>query len=294
MQRVAYKMAYWTCNTIDNFVGTWLSSPEVPVLHAKLKPLQEIEPFINYKSSPSRLLSDAFLESLPVEKIVKELGDIRMIDMGCGKGHYFFRFKRVFGNSLKKYVGVDRMVFDEWDGILRNSGSMVEFSTMEWKSVFENFRNKINFVISISVLEHIEDDLDLINDIHGYLVADAPFIQIHLIPSAPCLRLYRVHGCRQYTPRSINKIKRTVSGKGNTRTLLICLGGDKCNRVHYEYITKPFFLSWPALDYREIKAEKYKEALIKCYNEEMDSSLSSPSFYALIIESNIGETVFGQ
>ncbi len=35
-----------------------------------------------------------------------------------------------------------------------------------------------------------------------------PSILVHLMPSAACLRLYRHHGLRQYTPRTISKITR--------------------------------------------------------------------------------------
>jgi hypothetical protein len=63
-----------------------------------------------------------------------------------------------------------------------------------------------------------------------------PVIQIHLIPSGACLRLYRLHGTRQYTPRNISKITRLFGGR--SYKILISLGGDACNRLHHEFIIR--------------------------------------------------------
>jgi len=113
-------------------------------------------------------------------------------------------------------------------------------------------------------------------------------IQIHLIPSESCLELYRLHGVRQYSPRTLSKV-------GNlflpfSHLYLFKLGGKNCYRVHHQYITQP--LVERGIDLRDVQTKEYQQDLQKAVVEDMKNSNPKPIFYAFIIHSFPKQPIF--
>jgi hypothetical protein len=114
-------------------------------------------------------------------------------------------------------------------------------------------------------------------------------IQIHLFPSAACLKLYLFHGVRQYTPRTTSKITQ-IFEPDNTYSMLYRLGGTNCNRLHFRLITK--YRLTRSEDWRYLKPQEYKNLVIKAVQEDIQNPSKSESFYALIIHSNYRDKIF--
>src|SRR5205823_3432032 len=96
-------------------------------------------------------------------------------------------------------------------------------------------------------------------------------------PSAACLRLYLLHGVRQYTPRTLSTITRLFE---DSDVALYRLGGRACNRLHYEFITKQLFRRG---DLRAARPEEYERRLAAAIDQDMARPQRSPAFYALVI-----------
>jgi hypothetical protein len=115
-------------------------------------------------------------------------------------------------------------------------------------------------------------------------VSDIPFC-----PSAACLKLYLLHGVRQYTPRTLSKFTRpSESGYA----VLYGLGGRDCNRLHFRFITLPLFLGRNA-DMRLTRAAEYERRLYAAIKKDITLAQCSPSFYALVIHTFPHAHLFG-
>jgi hypothetical protein len=158
------------------------------------------------------------------------------------------------------------------------------FHVIKNKNIYDYITTKTNFIMTQSAMEHFEEDLLYFEQIHEAITkTKRPFIQIHMFPSPACLSLYKLHGIRQYTPRTISKITRLFSD--SSYSILFRLGNKECNKLHYSYITKPFFKKKIG-DFRDKYPIEYKQRLLRCINQKTKRSVNKPSFYALIIHSN--------
>ena len=151
-----------------------------------------------------------------------------------------------------------------------------------------NIPEGTNLFISQSAIEHFDDDLDFFGHIRDYVrLTQGPVLQIHLVPSQVCLRLYHLHGVRQYTPRTLSKITRLFA-PGASATVYR-LGGGACNRLHYSFITKPSLLY--GRDRRLEQADEYDRRLFDAIEEDLRRQNRSPAFYALVIHSRFRRPV---
>ena len=158
------------------------------------------------------------------------------------------------------------------------------FATFDGKSLSEVIPEGTNFIFSQSVLEHADEDVTLMEEIARYVEAyGRPVLQVHMVPSSACLRLYRYHGIRQYTPRTISPLCRPFVGF--SRAILFGLGARRCAAVHYEFVSKPRFLKnqWK-IDPR--RADEYNRKLRDAISEDFAAPQGAPVFYALVIHSN--------
>ena len=106
----------------------------------------------------------------------------------------------------------------------------------------EHIPKDTNLFISQSAIEHFDDDLIYFRNIKSHIDKyKNNTIQIHLFPSAACIKKYLWHGIRQYTPRTISKIT-DIFDDDKTYSVLYKLGGENCNKLHLDYITKPIYL----------------------------------------------------
>ena len=105
------------------------------------------------------------------------------------------------------------------------------------------------------------------------------------MPSGPCLYSFLWHGIRQYTPRTISKIVKLFDH--NTKKYLYSLGNKSLNKIHQKYITIPRLLKKG--DKRYLRKEQYNKDLSDEINKYFinDNQTNHPSFYALVLLSNI-------
>ncbi|MQC26078.1 MAG: class I SAM-dependent methyltransferase [Chloroflexi bacterium] len=242
------------------------------------------------KSSPSRAFSDLFWMQLPWEKIQSSLGEIHIMDAGCGSGRYGLKLKSYSCGRIRSYFGFDEYPHKDWKS-LQQKESFIRLIQADSRSFIDNIPPKTNFFISQSAIEHFQEDLTFFKQIQDFISDhQVNTLQVHIFPSAACLKLYRLHGVRQYTPRTISKIS-TLFQK-NSYSILFGLGGAASNALHWEYITKPLYLDQIG-DWRESKSETYAAKLRQVLNEDASQAeLIEPSFYALVVHSNYKERLF--
>ena len=241
------------------------------------------------KRSPSRKLSDLFWLELPWTNIKKELQNINVFDTGCGNGNYGVKLSEFSNNLINSYSGIDIKVSENWDDIKKQYPTF-RFHQFNGKDISEYIPSETNFIMTQSAIEHFEEDLLYFEQIRNYILSyGKSVIQIHLLPSKACLKLYLYHGVRQYTHRTILEITRLFSGFSNCT--LFELGGDECNKLHHDFITKPL-LKDKVGDLRDLKTEKYDEKLLSAIKKDMDSHSCTPAFYALLIHSNPTNRLF--
>jgi SAM-dependent methyltransferase len=240
--------------------------------------------------SPSRLLSNLFWVSLDWAKIKEELGDVHVLDIGCGNGHYARRLLQWSGGRLSSYHGVDITERDEWNSV-RSELPTATFAVLndhsDWSS---HIRDKTNLIVSQSALEHIEEDLTCFRTLADTLAPRRkPVLQLHLVPSEyDFMKLFGYHGLRQYSARSISMITSLFSRY--SQSVLFRLGGRACNDLHYEFIRRP--LRQLKIDLRDTMPAEYSARLLQAVSQDRTSVATTPSFYAFAIHSHPGTSLF--
>lgn len=233
-------------------------------------------------SSPARKLSDLFWMNLPWGKIRKELNEINILDAGCGSGNYGRKLVDWSKNSITSYTGIDVYKDNNWMKLKKYHN--LAFHQCSANNILRYIPEGTNFFMSQSAIEHFNEDLLYFEQIRDYIFSyQRSVIQVHLFPSSTCLRLYRFHGVRQYTPRKVSIITRLF--KNFSYTVLFRLGGEECNRLHYEFITKPLLIQGNG-DLRDLKTQEYNRKLYKAIKQDMKHPQRFPTFYALVILSN--------
>lgn len=177
--------------------------------------------------SATRALSEAFiLHTLPTLLKGRE---ISVLDIGCGTGRMSGLLKQA---GLKgKYTGVDisnRFKADDYcAGAFDTEFLEGDIHEIEW-------REKYDLILSVSALEHIPRDEEMLAKLDGILNPGG--IQLHFVPSATGLFLYLWHGLRQY---GLNAIRMRFGTKGVT---VFRLGGIASSLLHILYVTIPDIL----------------------------------------------------
>ena len=244
---------------------------------------------IHIKSSPSRALSDLFWQKLDWKVVKAELGNINIFDTGAGKGEYALKLND-FAEGISTYFGVDLSPRKEWGKIMLE----YEFITIKQQNsndILDVIPNKTNFFMTQSAIEHFENDLLYFKQIRAFIDKTGNnTIQIHLFPSAECLKLFLWHGVRQYTPRTISTIVQLFNSP-NTYSILFRIGGENCNNLHYRFITYPLLLK-KRVDLRNTKTEEYRDLLKIAVEKDIEHRNHKPSFYALVIHSNFKKPIF--
>jgi len=236
------------------------------------------------KISPSRFLSNEFWRILNLENIKNALGgQISALEIGCGTGRYGKLL--LDKDSSIKYVGADISKPPLW---APESYPDSKFLNASYEDI-ENYLEGHNFLFTQSALEHFEFDLELFSRISkNRRNKKLPLIQVHVFPSAPCLRTFLWHGIRQYNFRTIRKI--IENAQPETKPILISLGGPATNKFHWTSITKfrirkiyeRMYTSFPS--YSLSMAEAIKR-------DELKRSPRSASFYVLLMQHNIGPRI---
>jgi len=275
------KIRWFAYNIINNSFPKIKSDPD---LSQEIFQVSDFNLSLETTSSPSRRLCDIFWHSIPWASIAKALNDsVKVLEVGCGSGIYGNLINNYLNGRLKNYIGIDIKKNPKWGKF--NNVKKFKFVVGNANSVSKLLTNS-NLVITQSALEHFNEDITFFRQIVNYnKKMKKPMIQIHLMPSGPCLYTFLWHGVRQYTPRTISKITKLFDH--NTKKYLYCLGNKSLNKLHQKYITIPRLLKKD--DQRYLRKDQYNKDLsdeiIKYVNN--DKQTNHPSFYALVLQSNI-------
>jgi SAM-dependent methyltransferase len=234
--------------------------------------------------SPSRALSDLFWMSLPWSRLEREFGTLRVFDIGCGSGAFGSRLRGWSGNRIERYIGMDVRPNSGW-ATLEQQEPGFRFVAGDAENLGPALPRDINVIVSQSALEHVPGDDRCFAALREFTETPSrPTVQVHLIPSQACLRLYRLHGFRQYTPRLLSPVARAFGGFSTCR--LFRLGGSACNALHLGWITN--------VDRRSQDPQAYRAALAEAVKHDMRTPQLSPAFYALTIHSYPKEPLFAR
>lgn len=218
----------------------------------------------------------------------EELGSIRTFDVGCGSGQYGRRLMSWSGDRLATYTGADVTPHAGWQTLTLDDPRL-RFVTADAANLRHAIPQDTNFIVSQSAIEHMDDDLTFFEQVRDHVARSRKSVlQIHLCPSQACLRLYLLHGVRQYTPRTLSKITRLFD---HGYAVLYRLGGRACNRLHYEYITAPTRFR-RSDDLRKTRPVEYERRVADAIGEDMTRPQPSPAFYALVIHSHPRQRLF--
>lgn len=276
---------WYSLNWLNNSISPNTKSKRLKLKSFKPELSEKTWAAIEPKSSPSRVLSDLFWMQLPWPRIQSELGEVHILDTGAGSGRYGEALQTYSGGRVTSYTGLDESPHPDWPARMQRN-PFIRLQAADSANFAELIPPNINLFISQSAIEHFPEDLSYFRQIREYVAKRSdPILQIHLFPSAACLRLYRFHGIRQYTPRTVSMIAALFPDSTST---LFALGNSKCNKLHFEYITKPVLLQGKA-DRRETETAQYSKLLRETISANVDSE---PSFYALIIHSRAKAGLF--
>jgi len=240
--------------------------------------------------SPSRLLSDMFWAQLPWSDIHSQLGDVNVVDIGCGKGGYSKRVVEFSNGLVSSYHGLDISSHSDWEKNIswaKDAAANISFETIDIDSNVATFDKHIpegtNFFMSQSCLEHLEKDVSLLKSIKRYIAKTGKkCIQVHLVPAPASLELYLLHGYRQYGHNAVAKLTRMfVDDEYDVEVHRLC--GRMCKDLHREYITNPIYLDGKG-DYRDLMPQDYRAKLKQAAFLDMQSPIEDPTFLAIVIK----------
>jgi SAM-dependent methyltransferase len=247
------------------------------------KPSVSIFNLNTFKKTPTRLLCDAFWNSIDYKNLKLKLeSNLSFFDIGCGSGSYGRYLKQLTGKYFSSYTGLD---------IYKNNNYPKEFNHIisNAENIYQHIEKKINFIISQSALEHIEKDSYVIEETTKKLIENnKPFVQIHMVPSSKCLWLYLWHGYRQYSKKNLSTILRQLKKKFSINALIVPIGGNHSYWTHLRYITIPvyfrkFILRDKQFDWYNQKNVEKK--IIESVKKELDCNQENPVFWAIIVTS---------
>jgi len=275
--KALWRVVNWLNNSLPD-----LHSREVPVRSFAAAVSEDDWRQLDVGSSPSRRLSDLFWLKLPWQLVEEELGEINVVDIGCGSGAYADKLQRYSRSRIASYTGLDVQRCGDWDALTRDRPT-VRFRQVTNSSLLPHIPRHANLVISQSAMEHVQEDLLYFQQIAEYIRDNGrTCLQIHVIPSRECRRLYPYHGVRQYVPRTISKIVSLF--RDFSHAVLFGLGGEQCNALHWQYICVPLYES-QGEDLREVKPREYERELRQAMLADVKTASPEPAHYALTIHS---------
>jgi SAM-dependent methyltransferase len=283
------KITYFALNWLNNAIPNIYNFHTPTISDFRCRNLKDRWKSLDVKSSPSRKLSDLFWLELPWEAIHRELGSIHVLDVGCGAGGYGTKLLKWSGNKISNYTGFDLKENKNWRHLEADFQSL-KFQQLPIQNIAGRIPTETNFIMSQSAIEHFPEDLSFFRMLSRYVMEHRqPILQVHLFPSSSCLANYRMHGIRQYTPRTVAKI--TALYKDFSCSVLFRLGGEKCNKLHRDFITTPLF-KLKCGDWRNSKTTEYDRLSFAAIEQDMQFRQKNPSFYALAIHSHWKKKIF--
>jgi SAM-dependent methyltransferase len=285
------KALYLLLNRVNNSFPYMCRDREVTYTDFTCGDLAEQWHKIPLNSSPARRLCDLFCIKLPWQAIEQELGDIHILDCGCGSGRYGERLVQYSSVELASYLGIDAVKSDKWQELEKKYPNH-SFKHLNSSDISGFIPEKTNFITSVTALEHFEEDILYFQQVRDFICSgERNLVQVHLFPSRACLKTYRFHGIRQFTPRTLRKITRLFHPFSYIK--LYNLGGEMCNRLHYKYITRPMISKNPdEIDLRKSDLEAYDKRLFDAVQKDLSTPTRDPNFYAMVIHSYFRNKLF--
>lgn len=162
-----------------------------------------------------------------------------ILDAGSGFGQYSYRISRLFPNALIKAVDVkEEQIFDCNQFFLKTGlSNRVIFEKADLTKYVEE--NQFDLILSIDVMEHIEDDLQVFKNFHASLNSNG--MLLIATPSDQGGSDSHDHD-KDYVSGFIDEHVRDGYSTEEIKDKLQTAGFSKIN-VHYNY-GKPGNLSW--------------------------------------------------
>ena len=276
------KVGYFLLNALNNARPYANLDPRLAIKPFTYPSLAERWADLPRGASPSRTLSDLFWMTRPWAAMRAELGPIRVLDVGCGRGDYGPRLLNWGAGAIERYTGTDARATSEWTA-LADADPRLHFFESPAEACRDRIPADTNMFVSQSALEHFDEDLVFFDQIRDFVASTrGPVIQIHLVPSQACLRLFLLHGVRQYTPRTLSRATRLFPDAG---VELYALGGRESNRLHFEFITRPLLIR--KVDLRDERPDDYDRRKFQALEADLREPSRSPAFWALVISSRL-------
>lgn len=261
------------------------------VFNFRCKEVSYPGPVCKPRQTPSRVLSNLFWLNLPAAAIRGELGPIRLLDIGCGRGRYFPLLDRLLG-GVESYRGADIYRNADFDKLEKDPRARFVLSKAE--ELDPALIADSNLIYSQSAIEHVPLDLLSFRRIAEVARAKAaPSLQLHLLPSALMFRQYGPHGYRGYNSQALKAIADLFADF--SEITVYTLGGPRSVEVHCDYIFDCFDTA--KRDRRKWWTSRYVAALQAALAADMAEEsipVNEACGVALAVHSHPRRTLFGR
>jgi 2-polyprenyl-3-methyl-5-hydroxy-6-metoxy-1,4-benzoquinol methylase len=127
------------------------------------------------------LLDLLLLRTWHVKKALRRIfagfsGDITILDAGCGFGQYSWRMSRMNKKSKIKAVDIDNELISDCSEFFNKAGlsDRISLETLDLTRLSET--NKYNLILSVDVMEHIEEDEKVFKNFFNALREDGTLV----------------------------------------------------------------------------------------------------------------------
>lgn len=178
-------------------------------------------------ASPARLAMDAFVQRT-ASGFARYWGgrEIRVLDIGCGSGYACGLLEAA--GLRGEYIGVDHAPHPGFEKITSAAFARRRIITDILELDAEGV-GPVDLLLSMTALEHFEDDAAALRTARGALGAGAG--EIHIVPAEDGLRLWETHGWRQYAPACVRALCPGAE--------IFRIGGAASGLIHERAITRP-------------------------------------------------------
>jgi hypothetical protein len=279
------KGLYCALNVVNNLIPARQTRSELGVEPFTV-PASEVPALIqtaDSTSGPARALSDCFVRRQPWAAFRERLGEIHLVDAGCGDGRYARMLRDFSAGAITSYLGFDANEHSKWAS-LRAPG--VDFVRATAESFATFIPENANFFFSHSALEHFREDLAFLSVIRDFIArTKRPTLQIHVVPAPTGLALYCFHGYRQYPAHALLKIRQMFEEIG-ADVRMYSLGGYRSVSLHWRCITMPGLRGKPS----GVGSASYESELRQVLANDLVSPAGPPPYYAVVIDSSSAES----
>jgi SAM-dependent methyltransferase len=191
------------------------------------------EGFSSTLNSPFRDYIDMFLSE---ELNSQNKENVSVLDIGCGEG---YTYKKLLDEGfIGSYTGIDVKKSSIFDAYL---SPMLDKKFIKCSAEDITIQTKFDLIISVTSLEHIDNEKKVIKNIKDLLAEGGT--EIHIVPASATIFLYFLHGWRQYSIKMLSNLMK------DRDVISVHQGGGFASFLfHFLFITLPIKLR---LDYKK-------------------------------------------